>query len=56
MTLIIVLMVLALAIGIWVGLGSPGWKGLREDRLVAPGRARRLEKKHIDLLRRQRRH
>jgi hypothetical protein len=42
--------VAALAIGIWVGLGAPGLPGAREDRVVEPGRAKRLKKQHIDLL------
>jgi hypothetical protein len=41
--------VMALGLGIWVGLGAPGIKG-REDRVVAPGRARRLKPKHLDWL------
>ncbi|HSJ08265.1 MAG TPA: hypothetical protein VK928_00085 [Longimicrobiales bacterium] len=54
--LIIAGMVVALAIGVWVGLGSPGWKrGLRTDRVVESGRAKRLQRRHIDLLRTQRR-
>jgi hypothetical protein len=55
--LIIGSMVAALAIGVWVGVGAPGWKfgARRTDRVVAPGRARRLERKRIDLLRTQRR-
>jgi hypothetical protein len=48
-------MVLALGVGIYVGVGAPGWKGLRQDRVVEPGRARRIKKQHIDLLRRTRR-
>jgi hypothetical protein len=42
--------VAALAIGIWVGIGAPGLPGGREDRVVEPGRAKRLKKQHIDLL------
>jgi hypothetical protein len=42
--------VAALAIGIWVGIGAPGLPGAREDRVVEPGRAKRLKKQHIDLL------
>jgi hypothetical protein len=34
--------VAALAIGIWVGIGAPGLPGAREDRVVEPGRAKRL--------------
>jgi hypothetical protein len=49
--LVIASFVVALGLGIWVGLGFPGIKG-REDRVVAPGRARRgLEPKHLDWLR-----
>lgn len=47
-------MIVALGVGIYVGLGMPGIPG-REDRLVPPGRARRLQKQHIDLLKRKRR-
>lgn len=47
-------MVIALGVGIYVGLGMPGTAG-REDRIVPPGRARRLKKQHIDLLKRKRR-
>jgi hypothetical protein len=39
-------MVVALAGGIYVGLGLPGLPG-REDRVVPHGRARRMETKHI---------
>lgn len=46
-------MVAALGVGIWVGMGLPGVRGLREDRVVEPGRARRLRKSHIDLLKRR---
>jgi hypothetical protein len=42
--------VVALVIGIWVGIGAPGLPGAREDRVVEPGRAKRLKKQHIDLL------
>jgi hypothetical protein len=47
-------MIAALGIGIWVGLGTPGMRG-PEDRVVHEGRARRLEKRHIDWLRPPRR-
>jgi hypothetical protein len=47
-------MIVALGVGIYVGLGMPGVKG-REDRVVHGGRARRLEKRHIDWLRPNRR-
>lgn len=53
--LIIAGMVIALVVGIYVGIGAPGWKGLREDRVVEPGRAKRIRKQHIDLLKRTRR-
>lgn len=46
-------MVVAFGVGIYVGLGMPGMPG-RHDRVVAPGRARRLKKRHIDLLKRTR--
>lgn len=48
--LVIVGMVIALGVGVYVGLGMPGTSG-REDRVVAPGRARRLKKQHIDYFR-----
>lgn len=47
-------MVVALGVGIYVGLGMPGIPG-REDRVVPPGRARRLKQNQIDLLKRKRR-
>jgi hypothetical protein len=52
--LIIVGMAIALVIGIWVGIGLPGIKGLRSDRVVEAGRAKRLRKQHIDLLKTRR--
>ncbi len=42
----VVLSAVALGIGIYVGLGLPGLPG-REDRVVAPGRARRLKHNYI---------
>jgi hypothetical protein len=45
-------MLAALGLGIYVGLGAPGTRG-REDRIVHPGRARRLPRRHIDLLKRR---
>ena len=48
-------MVVALGVGVYVGIGAPGWKGLRQDRVVEPGRAKRIRKQHIDLLKRSRR-
>ena len=42
-------MVVALGVGVYVGLGMPGMPG-REDRIFPPGRARRLKKQHIDYL------
>jgi hypothetical protein len=44
----------ALGFGVYVGLGAPGMRG-REDRVVESGRAKRLQKRHIDLLKQQRR-
>jgi hypothetical protein len=41
-----ILAVLALALGVYVGLGMPGMPG-REDRVVPHGRARRLPHRHI---------
>lgn len=43
-------MVVALGIGVYVGLGAPGMPG-REDRVVKHGRAKRLPKNYIDWLR-----
>jgi hypothetical protein len=43
---LIVALVLALGLGVYVGLGAPGLPG-REDRVVAAGRARRLPKRSI---------
>lgn len=43
-------MVAALGAGIYVGMGAPGTHG-REDRVVPEGKARRLQKRHIDWLR-----
>lgn len=42
-----VLGIVALGIGIYVGLGLPGLPGGREDRIVPSGRARRLKHNHI---------
>lgn len=52
MTLYIVGMVLALAVGVYIGLGFPGLPG-REDRVVRVGRARRPRRQFtpLDLLR-----
>lgn len=50
----VILAVLALAIGVYVGLGLPGMPG-REDRIVAPGRARRLKHNYIHWYRSSRR-
>lgn len=38
--MLLILGVLALGIGIYVGLGMPGTSG-RQDRVVTPGKARR---------------
>jgi hypothetical protein len=51
---IIIAMVVALALGIYVGLGAPGMPG-REDRIVQSGRARRLPKRHLHWIRPERR-
>jgi hypothetical protein len=51
---IVIGMVLALGVGVYVGMGAPGIPG-RSDRIVSSGRARRLEKRHIHWLRPQRR-
>jgi hypothetical protein len=48
----IVLGLVALILGIWVGLGMPGVQGGRRDRVVEPGRARRYARvRHLDWLR-----
>jgi hypothetical protein len=50
--IIIASFVIALGLGIYVGLGAPGFKGKgRVDRVVEPGRARRLNHKHLDWMR-----
>lgn len=41
----IVLAVLALALGIWIGLGAPGWP---QKPPPAGGKRRRLEKRSIN--------
>lgn len=46
--LYIVGLVLALALGIYIGLGSPGLPG-RQDRFVASGRARPPRRKSVPL-------
>jgi hypothetical protein len=51
---IVIGMVLALALGVYVGIGAPGFPG-RQDRVVSPGRARRLQRKHIHWFKPQRR-
>jgi len=43
-------MVLALGFGVYIGLGAPGTGG-RTDRVVRPGRSRRLEHRHIHWIR-----
>jgi hypothetical protein len=40
--------ILALALGIYIGLGMPGMPG-REDRVVTSGRARRPKRQHTPL-------
>jgi hypothetical protein len=47
-----VLSTVALGVGIYVGLGMPGTRG-RDDRVVAPGRAKRLRHNYIHWLRPQ---
>jgi hypothetical protein len=47
------LAILAVAGGLYVGLGAPGMPG-REDRVVTPGRARRLKTRHIHWLKTRR--
>lgn len=51
--LLIIFAVLALALGVYVGLGAPGWPG-REDRVVHAGRARRLQHRHVHWIRQDR--
>ena len=50
---LIITATVALAVGIYVGLGAPGFRG-RENRIVAPGRARRLEHRYVHWIRQQR--
>jgi hypothetical protein len=45
--------IVALAGGIYVGLGAPGFPG-RQDRFVASGRAQRLRHRHIHWIRQDR--
>jgi hypothetical protein len=53
--LVILVGLLALGIGIYVGLGMPGTSG-REDRVVPPGKARReAQHRPLDWLRNFRR-
>lgn len=40
-------LLVALGIGVYVGLGFPGMSG-REDRIVTPGRAHRLKHRTLD--------
>jgi len=54
MTVFIIGSVIALAAGVWVGLGHPGFKG-RDDRIVEPGRAHRLERKPLNWTRPEKR-
>lgn len=50
MWLVLLGMIVALGAGLYVGLGAPGTAGPK-DRVVQPGQARRLPKRHIDWLR-----
>jgi hypothetical protein len=50
---LIIIAVLSLAGGIYVGLGTPGLHG-RQDRVVTPGRAQRLEHRYVHWIRQQR--
>lgn len=47
----LVFMIVALGVGIYVGLGAPGFRG-GEDRVITHGRARRLPHRYIAWLRR----
>lgn len=47
-----ILSIVALAVGIYVGLGMPGLSG-RENRVVSTGRARRLPHRHVHWIRTQ---
>lgn len=53
MLLLVILSVVALGAGIYVGLGAPGMPG-RKDRVVSPGRARRLKYNYIHWLKTRR--
>jgi hypothetical protein len=48
--LILLSLVAALGLGVYVGLGAPGYPG-RQNKVVSSGRARRLEPRHLDWLR-----
>ena len=43
-------LLVALGIGVYVGLGFPGMSG-RQDRIVTPGRAQRLRHRRLDWFR-----
>lgn len=51
MWLLITMAIVALAGGVYVGLGMPGVRGGREDRIVHHGRARRLEHRYVHWIR-----
>lgn len=46
----LIIAIAALLGGVYVGLGAPGFPG-RGDRVVSPGRARRLKPNHVHWLR-----
>lgn len=48
--LIILSLIIALGLGVYVGLGAPGFPG-RVNKWVPSGRARRLQARHLDWLR-----
>jgi hypothetical protein len=47
-------LIAALGLGIWVGLGWPGLKRGRSDRVVPSGRSRRLPANYIHWIRNKR--
>jgi hypothetical protein len=47
-------LIVALGLGMWVGLGWPGLDRGRKDRVVPPGRSRRLPSNHIHWIRTRR--
>lgn len=47
---LVVIMIIALGVGIYVGLGAPGFRG-RQDRVITGGRGRRLPHRYVNWMR-----